>query len=46
MTPATAGGGGGSIGFFQTYTPEGVEPALTPTDVSPTFQPNGTINTR
>jgi hypothetical protein len=43
---ANAGGGGGSIGFFQSYTPAGVTPTLTPAHASPAFQPNGTIPTR
>ncbi|HEY4240950.1 MAG TPA: hypothetical protein VGM88_14100 [Kofleriaceae bacterium] len=42
----TAGGGGGSVGFLQTYTPDGVTPTLTPAHQSPVFQPNGTIPTR
>jgi len=45
-SPATAGGGGASVGFLQTYTPMGVDPTLTPSAVSPAFQPNGTIKTR
>lgn len=44
--PAAAGGGGGSVGFLQTYTPNGREPVLTPSAVSPAFQPNGVIRTR
>jgi hypothetical protein len=44
LPPATAGGG--SVGFLQTYTPDGIEPTLTPTAVSPAFQPNATIKTR
>lgn len=28
------------------YTPQGFEPSLNPTKVSPSFQPNGTIRTR
>jgi hypothetical protein len=40
------GGGGGSVGFFQTYTPTGVTPTLTPAHASPAFQPNGTVQTR
>ncbi len=43
---ATAGAGGGSVGYFQTYTPAGVTPSLTPLGASPAFQPNGTIPTR
>lgn len=42
----TAGAGGGSTGFFQTYTPAGVTPTLTPAAVSPAFQPNRTVETR
>ncbi len=37
---ASGGGGGGSVGFLQTYTPEGVTPILTPAASSPSFQPN------
>lgn len=44
--PASCGGGGGSVGFLQTYTPRNVIPALTPSQVSPPFQPNVTIRTR
>lgn len=43
---AGAGGGGGSVGFVQTYTPTGIDPILTPTAVSPPFQPNGTVSVR
>lgn len=46
VSPAAAGGGGGSIGFFQTYTPDGFEPTLTPMDASPAFQPNGVSRVR
>jgi hypothetical protein len=42
----TPGGGGGSVGFFQSYTPAGVTPTLTPSHASPAFQPNATIPTR
>ncbi len=42
----TSGGGGGSMGFFQVYTPSGVVPTLTPTASSPSFQPNQAIPTR
>lgn len=40
------GGGGGSVGFFQTYTPSGVTPQLTPLAASPVFSPNKQIKTR
>lgn len=40
------GGGGGSMGFFQSYTPAGVSPTLTPSAASPGFQPNANIKTR
>lgn len=40
------GGGGGSVGFLQTYTPDGIDPTLTPAHVSPAFRPNGTAQTR
>ncbi|HSK04128.1 MAG TPA: hypothetical protein VK932_22900 [Kofleriaceae bacterium] len=43
---ASAGAGGGSTGFFQTYTPAGVMPMLTPAAASPPFQPNRTVETR
>ncbi len=43
---ATAGGGGGSVGFLLTYTPSGVTPTVTPAHASPAFQPNGTVETR
>jgi hypothetical protein len=42
----TAGGGGGSMGFFQTYTPVGFTPTLAPAEASPGFEPNLTIDTR
>jgi hypothetical protein len=45
-TGATAGGGGGSVGFFQTYTPAGIAPALAPSMASPSFNPNKAIKTR
>lgn len=44
--PGTAGGGGGSVGFVQVYTPSGEEPMLSSATASPAFQPNGTIKTR
>jgi len=40
------GAGGGSVGFLQTYTPMGTDPTLTPSHVSPAFQPNGTVELR
>lgn len=45
-TNASAGGGGGSVGFLQTYTPNGVIPTLTPAQISPPFQPNGVVQLR
>lgn len=42
----TPGGGGGSVGFLQTYTPAGVTPTLTPASVSPGFSTNRTTPTR
>jgi hypothetical protein len=45
VTSSLPGGGGGSIGFFQTYTPSGVIPTLTPSAASPSFSPNKTVNT-
>ena len=47
--PATSGfpgGGGGSVGFFQTYTPMGVVPTLTPSAASPVLKSNRVIKTR
>lgn len=43
---ATAGAGGGSTGFFQTYTPAGVTPIVAPAAASPAFRPNRTVETR
>ena len=45
-TTGRAGGGGGSMGFFQSYTPAGVTPTLVPAHASPGFQPNLTVETR
>ncbi len=45
-TTGLPGGGGGSVGFFETYTPSGVTPQLTPSAASPTFSPNKQIKTR
>ena len=45
-SPRSPGGGGGSIGFFQSFTPEGVAPTITPQASSPAFQSNGTLPTR
>jgi hypothetical protein len=42
----TSGGGGGSTGFIQSYTPSGVSPTVTPREVSPAFEPNLTAQTR
>ena len=42
----TPGGGGGSVGFIQTYTPAGVAPNIGSAHVSPGFQPNANIPTR
>jgi hypothetical protein len=39
-------GGGGSVGFLQTYTPNGVTPMLNPTAASPSLQPNLEARTR
>jgi hypothetical protein len=43
---ASAGAGGGSVGFIQTYTPNGVTPELRPVAVSPPLEPNLTIPTK
>jgi len=45
-TARTPGGGGASKGFFQTYTPAGVVPTLTPSARSPAFQPNLPVPTK
>ena len=45
-TTGLPGGGGGSMGFFQTYTPAGVSPTLTPTAASPAFRANKVVGTR
>jgi hypothetical protein len=42
----TPGGGGGSPGFLQTYTPAGVMPILIPSMASPAFHPNRTVRLR
>lgn len=41
-----AGGGGGSVGFLQVYTTVDGTPTITPVQVSPAFQPNGTVETQ
>jgi hypothetical protein len=41
-----AGAGGGSTGFFQTYTPSDVVPILTPAAASPALQWNRTVEAR
>jgi hypothetical protein len=46
MSDGLPGGGGGSVGFFQTFMPAGRSPTLTPSAISPAFSPNGTIMTR
>jgi len=38
--------GGGSMGYFEVYTPNGVVPTLTPSAVSPAFSPTLTVPTR
>lgn len=43
---AGAGAGGGSVGFLQTYTPPGVQPLITPSAASPSFQANRNISLR
>jgi len=42
----SGGGGGGSVGFFQSYTPAGRPATLSPAQASPAPQPNGMIPTR
>lgn len=43
---ATGGGGGGSVGFLQIYTPRDVTPTIDSTEISPAFQPHATIPLR
>ena len=45
-TSGFPGGGGGSVGFFQAYTPIGTTPTLTPSAASPAFSANKAIRTR
>jgi hypothetical protein len=40
------GAGGGSVGFLQIYTPTSVTPTVTPSHVSPAFQPNANVELR
>lgn len=46
LSGATPGGGGGSVGFLQTYTPAGIAPVLTPSEASPAFSANRNVPTR
>jgi hypothetical protein len=46
LSTSAPGGGGGSTGFLQTYTPPGTTPTLMPSSVAPSFQPNATIPVR
>jgi hypothetical protein len=46
QNPTGPAGGGGSVGFLQTYTPNGVTATLTPSKISPPLQPNGIVETR
>jgi hypothetical protein len=46
VADASPGGGGGSVGFLQTYTPDGREPLLSEAKASPPFRPNVTLRTR
>ncbi len=41
-----AGGGGGSVGYFQSFTPGGVTPTLTPSHASPSLEANQNVATR
>jgi hypothetical protein len=43
---ALPGGGGGSVGFFQSYAPVGASIELTPSSASPGFASHITISTR
>jgi hypothetical protein len=40
---ATGGAGGGSVGFFEAFTPPNTDPELNPFMASPSFLPPGTI---
>jgi hypothetical protein len=40
------GAGGGGAGYFQTFTPTGVTPAINPAASSPDFEPNATTAIR
>ena len=46
VSQGSPGGGGGAMGRFQSYTPTGVTPTLTPASSSPNFQPNMNVTTR
>jgi len=43
---SSSGGGGGAAGYFQVYTPAGVSPSLTPTQISPAFETPKNVATR
>jgi hypothetical protein len=42
----TAGGGGGGTGYLEVYTPAGVTPLLTPSQISPPFESPLVVETR
>lgn len=45
-TDGQPGGGGGSVGFLQTYTPSDIQPTLTDATTSPSFQSNANVPTK
>jgi hypothetical protein len=46
QSPGCGGGGGGSVGYMQTFTPEGVTPTLNPSLVSPSLEEHKSIAIR
>lgn len=46
LSGSTAGAGGGSVGFFYTFTPENVTPLVAPRAASPAVEPNRSLPTR
>lgn len=46
MSGATAGGGGGSVGFLQLYVPRSATPVVSPAAISPPLQSTGSLAIR
>ncbi len=46
VSGATSGAGGGSVGFLQIYTPRGVTPTVSSSNISPAFQPHANVPLR